>query len=109
MYDVNSGGTSLKWDIDGKVTITATSIDGDVHSHGVTDIQGGSGAGAINVTWDTSVDYQAIQLDAQGCAIGGSVHAVVSYDVKAGNQSGGAFNVQGGATFGPACGAVTAK
>lgn len=108
-YDVVSAGTSLTWTIDGKVTITATSIDGDVQSHGVTDVQGGSGAGAINITWDTSVDYQAIQLDAQGCATGGSVHAVVSYDVKAGNQSGGAFNVQGTATFGPACGQVTAK
>jgi hypothetical protein len=108
-YDIVSAGTSLKWDIDGDVTITATSIDGDVHSHGVTDVQGGSAAGAINVTWDTSVDYQAIQLDAQGCAIGGSVHAVVSYDVKAGGQSGGAFNVQGTAAFGPACGQVTSK
>ncbi|MBA3460070.1 MAG: hypothetical protein H0T46_08930, partial [Deltaproteobacteria bacterium] len=78
-YDVVSAGTSLKWDIDGKLTITATSIDGDVHSHGVTDVQGGSGAGAINITWDTLVDYQAIQLDSAGCAVGGSVHAVVSY------------------------------
>ena len=108
-YDVVSAGTSLKWDIDGKLTITATSIDGDVHSHGVTDVQGGSGAGAINVTWDTAVDYQSIVLDAQGCATGGSVHAVVSYDVNAGGQSGGAFDVQGTASFGPACGQVTAK
>lgn len=108
-YDVVSAGTSLKWHIDGDVTLTATSIDGSVHSHGVTDVQGGSGAQTINVTWDTTVDYEAITLDAQGCATGGSVHAVVAYDVKAGSQGGGKFDVEGTATFGPACGQVTAK
>jgi len=110
-YDVTSAGTSLKWQIDGSLTITATSIDGSVHSHGVTNVTGGTGGapGQVNVTWDTDVDYQAIVLDAQGCATGGSVHAVVSYDVDAGGQSGGAFKVQGTAAFGPACGQVTAK
>jgi hypothetical protein len=111
-YDVASGGTSLKWHIDGDVTITATSIDGKVHSHGVTNVETGGQGGApgqLKVTWDTDVDYQAIVLDAQGCATGGSVHAVVSYDVDAGGQSGGSFDVQGTATFGPACGQVTAK
>ena len=111
-YDVTSGGTSLKWHIDGDVTITATSIDGEVNSHGVTNVMtGGTGGapGSVNVTWDTAVDYQSIVLDAQGCATGGSVHAVVSYDIDAGGQGGGAFNVQGTATFGPACGQVTAK
>lgn len=108
-YDVTSAGTSLKWDISGDVTITATSIDGSVHSKGVTNVDAGSGATAVNVNWDTTVDYDAITLDAQGCATGGSVHAVVSYSVKANGQSSGAFDVEGSATFGPACGQVTAK
>jgi hypothetical protein len=109
-YDITSAGTSLKWDISGDVTITATSIDGSVHSHGVTNVDGTSGApSGVNVTWDTTVDYEAVALDAQGCATGGSVHAVVSYNVKAGGQSGGAFDVEGSATFGPACGQVTAN
>jgi hypothetical protein len=108
-YDVNSAGTSLAWTIDGKVTVTATSIDGDVHSHGETKFEGGSGTQGVNVTWDTSVDYQAITLDAQGCATAGKVSAVVSYKVETGGRSGGAFDVAGSATFGPACGQVTAN
>jgi hypothetical protein len=108
-YDVSSAGTSLAWMIDGKLTITATSIDGEVHNNGRTKFEGGSGTQGIDVTWDTSVDYQAIVLDAQGCATGGTVSAVVSYSVKTGGQSGGAFDVAGAATFGPACGQVTAK
>jgi hypothetical protein len=110
-YDVTSGGTQLGWKIDGSVTLTATSIDGSVHSHGTTKVDGSmtGGQGTIQITWDTSVDYEAIALDAQGCATGGSVHAVVSYDVKAGSQGGGAFDVEGTAAFGPACGQVTAK
>jgi hypothetical protein len=110
-YDVTSAGTQLAWKIDGSVTVTATSIDGNVHSHGVTKVDGSmtGGQGTISVTWDTSVDYDAITLDAQGCATGGSVHAVVAYDVDAGGRGGGAFDVEGTATFGPACGQVTAK
>ena len=108
-YDVASAGTSLKWAIDGDVTVNATSIDGNIHSHGVTNVDAGSNSSAINVTWDTDVDYNAIALDAQGCATGGSVHAIVSYNVSAGGQGGGAFDVEGTAAFGPACGQVTAK
>jgi hypothetical protein len=108
-YDVTSAGASIQWAIDGSVTITATSVDGDVHSHGVTKVEGGSNNPGVNVTWDTTVDYNAISLDAQGCATGGSVHAVVSYSVSAGGQGGGAFDVEGTATFGPACGQVTAN
>jgi hypothetical protein len=72
-------------------------------------VEGGSNNPGVNVTWDTEVDYNAISLDAQGCATGGSVHAVVSYSVNAGGQGGGAFDVEGTATFGPACGQVAAN
>ncbi|MBL0220613.1 MAG: hypothetical protein IPQ07_42945 [Myxococcales bacterium] len=107
-YDVSSAGATVKWAIDGAITITATSIDGSIHSHGVTDVAAGSASAGVNVTWDTAVDYDAITLDAQGCATAGTVHAVVSYSVKSGGN-GGAFDVEGSATFGPACGQVTAK
>lgn len=107
-YDVASGGTTVNWAIDGAITVTATSIDGNLHSHGVTDVASGSASAGVNVTWDTAVDYNAIALDAQGCATGGSVHAVVSYSVKSGGN-GGAFDVEASATFGPACGQVTAN
>ncbi len=107
-YDITSAGTSLKWDISGDITITATSIDGSVHSKGITNVDAGSNATGVSVNWDTTVDYDAITLDAQGCATGGSVHAVVAYSVKAQGQS-TSFDVEGSASFGPACGQVTAK
>lgn len=107
-YKVASGGTTVDWTIDGDVTVTATLVDGNVHSHGVTDVASGSNNPGVNVTWDTAVDYNHITLDAQGCATGGDVHATVSYNVKSGGN-GGSFAVQGGAAFGPACGQVTAK
>lgn len=101
-YPVTSGGMPLDWSIDGSVTLTATSLDGNVHSHGVTSVEQGSGAG-LDVTWDTVVDYKLIVLT-DGCATGGSIHAEVSYDFGATSTA-----AQGDATFGPACGTVTAE
>lgn len=107
-YQVNNSGAAIVWHIDGDVTVSATLIDGTVHSNGKTDVTAMNGNPSVNVTYDTTVDYNQITLDAQGCATGGDLHATVSYNVKAGGQSGGSYNVQGGAKFGPACGAVTA-
>ncbi len=107
-YDVTAGGASVKWAIDGSVTATATSVDGNIHSHGVTSVAAGSNNPGVNVTWDTAADYNAITLDASGCVTGGEVHAVVSYKVSSGGN-GGAFDVEGTAAFGPACGQVTAR
>jgi hypothetical protein len=103
-YDI-TGGQALSWSIDGSVTVTATSIDGEVHSHGETS---GSESGGFTVTWDTQVQYNAITLDGAGCPTAGSVHATLGYDVS-GAQGGGSFDTQGTATFGPACGQVTAS
>jgi hypothetical protein len=100
-YDIISAGTTLHWEIDGTVTVTASLVDGNVHSHGVTMVEGGSAAG-VNVTWDVTVDYNDIARDAQGCPTGGSVHAVTAYSVN--GMTG--FDVEGTATFGPACGDV---
>jgi hypothetical protein len=107
-YNVTSAGATIDWKIDGSVTINATTIDGNVHNHGVTDLAGGSNTQAIDVTWDTATDYNNITLDAQGCATGGDVHATVGYAVNTAGR-GSSFNVQGGAKFGPACGTVTAN
>lgn len=103
-YDI-TGSDPLHWTIDGSVTVTASSIDGDVHSHGTTS---GSQSGGFSVTWDTQVEYNAVILDGTGCPTGGSVHAAMSYDVS-GAQGGGSFDTQGTATFGPACGQATAS
>jgi hypothetical protein len=102
-YHVTSGGMPLDWTIDGSITLTATSLDGRVHSHGVTTLQGGSGSPGGDLTWDTKVDYESIVLT-EGCATGGSIHAEVSYQYGAGS-----YAAQGDATFGPTCGTVTAE
>jgi len=107
-YKVLTAATSLTWAIDGDVTNSATAIDGNIHSHGVTDIASGSNNPGINVTWDTGLDFNAISVDAQGCATGGDLHAVVAYSAQAGGN-GAAFDVEGTAAFGPTCGTVTAK
>jgi hypothetical protein len=107
-YKVTSSGAAIAWHIDGDVTVNATLIDGSIHSHGKTDVSAMGSTPGVNVTYDTNVDYNNIVLDAQGCATGGDLHATVSYNASVSGQSGGAYNVQGGVTFGPACGAVTA-
>jgi len=102
-YHVTSGGMPLDWTIDGTVTITATLIDGSVHSHGTTSLEGGSGVPSGDLEWDTKVDYESIVIT-DGCATGGSIHAEVSYKYAGQSQAS-----QGTATFGPACGTVTAE
>ena len=94
-YDIASGGTNVDWAIDGAVTVTATSIDGSVHSRGAT--SGGPGG---NVTWDVDVTYADLVLDGSGCPTGGSVTASTSYTVN----GMAAFDVEGTVTYGPACG-----
>jgi hypothetical protein len=102
-YHVTSGGMPLDWTIDGSVTITATLIDGNVHSHGVTTLQGGSGVPGGDLEWDTKVDYESIVIT-DGCATGGSIHAVVDYKYAGQHQA-----TEGTASFGPNCGDVTGE
>jgi hypothetical protein len=98
-YVVALEGFSDNWAIDGAVTVTATSIDGSVHSQGdATGTQAG-----YDISWDVTVDYQAIGLDGQGCPTSGSIHAAASYDVS-GAGGGGGYDIEGTVTFGPACG-----
>jgi hypothetical protein len=94
-YDIESGGQTVNWNIDGSVAVTATSIDGTVNSNG-----SATGGPAGGVSWDVSVRYDAVQLDGTGCPIGGSVTASTSYEA-AGRA---VYNVEGTVSFGPACG-----
>lgn len=94
-YDISSG-QNLHFEIDGSLTLTATSIDGEVHTKGTTS---GTESGGYNVKWDIDVQYNAVTLNAAGCPTGGSVHATSTYDVSAGGQSATGYNVQGTATF----------
>jgi hypothetical protein len=106
-YDqVGKNGSAL-WSLGGAVSITADRIDGDVH------VRGGARAGAytsVLASWDVTLELREISIDGGGCPIGGSLHAVVHYEDDPAAQSTAprspSFDVQGTATFGPACGAV---
>lgn len=108
-YDVKSPQASVDWTIDGSVTATATLIDGSLHTAGATSGQGGGGVGAFNVSWDIQVEYRDVVLDAQGCPTGGSIYAATTYELADAPQGAGGYAVEGTATFGPACGQVTAE
>ena len=91
---------SIKWTLDGSLSTMGGGLDGSMHDHGV-------GYGNFDgVTWDVTVDYQAITRDAQGCPTGGSLHAVMQYEAVASAQRTDApltLARQGSAAFGPGC------
>ena len=101
-YDISSFGSTLKWTIDGSLTVTDTSIDGEINSSGKSTFEGGGGAGSATINWDVSVDYRDVVLDPSGCPTGGSVYATTSYEVSS-SQGSGSYAVEGTATFGPGC------
>lgn len=96
----------MDWVISGSVTTTATRVDGTIHSHGTG--RGAHGGLPPLPTWDVTIDYAAIALDAQGCPTGGTVHAVTSYVHAAGadpflDGETPSFEVKGTVALGPAC------
>ena len=94
--DVVATSGSLHWTLDGSLTVTPSLIDGSVHSHGT------ASSTMYQVTWDVDVDYQAIGLDASGCAVSGALAASVS--MQDGSAS---YAAAGTIHFGPACGEVS--
>jgi hypothetical protein len=99
-YDMHEHFGSGAWSLDGALSVTADRVDGSVHAHGT-----GSREDA-GIIWDNVVDYHAITRDAEGCPVGGSLHAVTSYDASQEAQLAGSrasFELQGTATFGPTC------
>ena len=105
--DMNVSGYMYSWDYDGSITITDTQISGNLSGDGDATFSQEGGGGDINISWSWDVDYNDVQLDAQGCATGGSIDSSVSYDAGS-SQGGGNFSGSGSVTFGPACGDVTA-
>ena len=107
-YDRISKGGSMQWELDGTVTSTATQLDGAIHGHGTT----GGPYTSIHVTWDDTIDLNAVALDAQACPTGGSVHGRIRYTddptmpLAGGHRWAPSFEVQGTAVFGPGCDAA---
>lgn len=97
----------MTWMIDGALTLTATSIDGRFHGHG----EGAAGVSHDErpVIRDVVVEYDAVQLDAQGCPIGGSLYARSDYDDPTGgqdNEDSPSFAIEGTMKLGPDCAAA---
>jgi hypothetical protein len=86
------------WDYtwSGTVTVTATSIDGNLSFALKMNAQG------MDIIYDVSIDFNAIVLDASGCAIGGGM--VIDSSTETGGYGGYDTSVE--VTFGPACGDV---
>lgn len=107
-YDQTGKFGSMQWDLDGTVTSTTTQLDGTVHSHGTT----GGPYTSLHVTWDVTVDFMAVTLDAQACPTGGSMRGLIRYHDDPTVPFGDApprspsFDVLGAVTFGPTCNAV---
>lgn len=95
------------WKISGSVKPTATSIDGTFRSRGTADPNSSFFNG--DLTWETLTEYDDISLDPQGCPVGGETHIINIYEDPTGgqgNRNASSFDVEGTATFGPACGDV---
>lgn len=86
----------MVWTLDGSIS-TAAGLDGSAHFHGA-----GSGI-SDGVRWDTTIEYRAIKLDAQGCPTGGSLQATTSYFTPQPPQGQGGFAFQASTAFGPGC------
>jgi hypothetical protein len=95
-YDVTVAPTHLHWRMDGWMTVTPTRIDGEIHVAADGETDGSS------IEWDVTVIYNAILLDVNGCAVGGSIDARSIFS-SAGRTI---FDLEGIVTFGPACGEV---
>jgi hypothetical protein len=100
---LNAFGTMWSWDYDGSITVTDTSINGNLEASGngsASDPQSGT---SVTLSWSWEVSYNGVQLDGQGCPVGGSIDASASYQASTG-QGDASFSGSGSVTFGPSCG-----
>ena len=89
VYDVSQTGgiDSIHITLDCDLTVSATSIDGTMHTTGNTAFEtgdaGSSGIGQVTYAWDTSIKYDAVTY-ANGAATGGSLDVTGSYTISYG-------------------------
>jgi hypothetical protein len=103
-YDITAAGFDFHWEMDGRVTVTETRIDGYVNSNGDANVS--QDGRSYNVSWDIDIDYNDIGL-VDGCPVSGSLSAEVGYSVS-GAQS-GSYRAAASVRFGPACGQFSAN
>jgi len=82
----SGGGTfTAVYNLDCDVTLTETSIDGNLHLSG--EMESNYGGQAANATYDVSVDYNDVTWDANGTPTGGSVDVSASMSYNGQNYS----------------------
>jgi len=99
-YDLTLDSLVFHWDMDGRITVTPTLIDGEIHSNGNAEVT--SEGESYAVSWGFDVIYDRIVLDDGGCPIGGSLSATVAYELS--GATAGGYHAGGSLRFGPTCG-----
>lgn len=93
---IDSSMQHLHWRMDGEMTVTPTSIDGEMR------IVADGTTGTSSVHWEVTVDYVDIVLDPTGCPISGRLGARSIFT----SDGGRLFDLEGFVTFGPTCGEI---
>src|SRR5690606_33718828 len=104
---INTAGVDWAWSYEGEITVTDTLIDGELSGEGGGEITNPNDGSTVSLDWSWSVNYDSVELDSTGCAVGGTLDATVSYSAGSA-QGGGNFSGSGSVEFGPTCGTVTA-
>jgi hypothetical protein len=97
------GGNEWTWTYDGALTVTDTSIDGSFDGEGSASFTNPNDNSEFEYEYVWGLDWNEVELDGTGCAIGGTLDASVDYSVS-GAQGGGNYSGSGTVTFGPTCG-----
>jgi hypothetical protein len=107
-YDSDDYTTETRMTTEGEITITATTIDGQVSGSVDTDMTYRDEDGDIRVeAWfDWNMNARQVGLDASRCAVSGSLDASVSAEAESGGRDVD-YNGSGTVDFGPACGDAT--
>jgi len=93
---IDSSTEHLHWRMDGEMTVTPTSIDGEMR------IVADGTTGTSSVHWEVTVDYVDIVLDPTGCPISGRLDA---RSIFTGDGT-RVWDLEGFVTFGPTCGEI---
>jgi len=97
-YNGHSPALGAQWTIDGSLTLTGTTVSGTFHARAVV-----NGNFPAPGTYETTVDFNSVSVDTDGCPVGGSLQAVDIAKVTEGDLA-DSHDIAGSIAFGPACG-----
>jgi hypothetical protein len=79
-------GLKFTWSFSGEITVTETTLVGNLKGDGTLDVMSEQGSGSITYKWELT--FTDITFDEDGCATAGSMSGKVSYKVEGGDGSG---------------------